>query len=153
MSDDRFPPVHPGPFLDPWPGGRGPRLTRPRAEGFPSQAGGGLLVPPGTPQTFTQQAIAQIGGTKVFPVSTASQKIVDAPSSYRNYLLIRNSSATDTAVIYIDFGADATLNSAVILAQNEVILFDAVVPQDDIYVIGNEAGQVSVMWSVIQLPL
>lgn len=153
MNDPRFPPVIPGPYLDPWPGGVGPRLTRPRAESFPSQAGGGLLVPPTSPQTFTQQAIAQIGGTKVFPVTTASQKIVDAPSSYRNYLLIRNSSATDTAFVYVDFGADATLNSGVILAQNEIILFDAVVPQDDIYIIGNESGQVSVMWSVIQLPL
>jgi hypothetical protein len=108
-------------------------------------------VPPGSPQTYSLQGVATMQGTRVFPVTAASVKVLDAPATYRNFLLIRNSSA-GAVTVFIEFGTDATLNSAVALLQNEIILFDAVVPQDDIYVIGSAPGQISVLVSVIDLP-
>lgn len=151
MSDPRFPPIDPGPHLPLWPGHPMPRLARPQMNTPPYPGGGGLTVPQGSPQTFSLQGVAVMTGTRVFPVTTASVKILDAPTTYRNFLLIRNSSAGAVSVL-IDFGTDATLNSAVLLLQNEIILFDAVVPQDDIYVIGSAPGQISVLVSVIELP-
>ena len=152
MSDPRFPPIDPGPFLPPWPGVDSPRLSRPIPVSPPYSGGGGVSIPPGTPETFSTQKTAVLNGSRIFAVMTASQKVLDAPSTYRNFLLIRNSSTAAT-VVYIDFGGDASLNSAIRLAQNEIILFDAVVPQDDLYVIGDAAGQISVLVGVISLPV
>jgi hypothetical protein len=117
----------------------------------PYSGGGGVAVPPGSPQTFSLQKVAALNGTRLFAVTTASRKVLDAPSTYRNFLLIRNSSS-GAATVFIEFGDDASSNSAVALLQNEIILFDAVVPQDDIYVIGSIAGQISVLVGVVNLP-
>lgn len=152
MSDSRFPPIDPGPFYPAWPGPPLPRLSRPQLQQPPYTGGGGLSVPASAPQTFSLQNIASFQGTRVFQIDTFSQKVLDAPATYRNMLLIRNSSTTVTN-IYVDFGADATIESAIILAQNEVIMFDSVVPQDDIYIIGDTAGLASILVSVISLPV
>ena len=154
MSDDnsQMPPIDPGPFLPVWPGRPMPRLSRPAIQTPPYPGGGGISVPPTAPQTYSLQGVATFQGTRLFTVQTASQKVLDAPASYRNMLMMRNSSAPGGANIFIEFGTDATLGSVIRLAPNEIILFDAVVPQDDIYVIGDAVGGLSVLVSVISLP-
>ncbi len=146
-----MPPIAPGPFLQPWRGNDRPRLNRPSISAPPYSGGGGLLIPEGSPQTFSLQQVGIANGSRKFAVTTSSVKILDAPATYRNFLLIRNSSSAAVDV-YVEFGADATTDSAIILAQNEILLMDAVVLQDDIYVIGSAAGQVSILVSVIELP-
>jgi len=71
--------------------------------------------------------------------TTTSQKLVDAPIGRRNMLGFRNVSATSGENIFIGFGRDATLNSWLRLTPGTIVLFDTVVPQDDLYFIA-EAG-------------
>ncbi len=70
-------------------------------------------------------------------VGTASFKFLDAPIGKRNMLGFRNAGATN---LYIDFNANATSNSWLALASGVLLLFDSVVPQDDLYVISDAAG-------------
>jgi hypothetical protein len=51
----------------------------------------------------------------------------------------RNTSATSGENIFIGFGRNATTNSWLRLTPGTIVLFDTVVPQDDLYVIA-EAG-------------
>lgn len=60
------------------------------------------------------------------------------PSAQRNMLGFRNASAAGN--IYINFGAQADANSWLRLAPNDMLLFDTVVPQDDLYAIADAAG-------------
>ena len=73
-------------------------------------------------------------------VDTTSFKFLDQPIGKRNLLSFRNASATQT--LYIDFNSQATTGSWLALAAGAIILFDAVVPQDDLYVISSAAGGV-----------
>lgn len=146
-----FPPVHGGPYMDPWPSQDPPQFARPTHAVVPFQAGGGLAPPAGATPIYTVDFATVLNGSKKFAVGTTSTKIVDASSTFRNFLSFRNTSAT--AIIFIDFGADASTLSTFRLAVNEILLFDARVPQDDIYVIGDVAGSVSVSWGVISLPV
>ena len=70
-----------------------------------------------------------------FQTSTASQKLLDAPIGRRNLLGFRNVSGQTGENIFIGFGRDATINSWLRLTPGTIILFDTVVPQDDLYVI------------------
>lgn len=153
MSDDnsRMPPIDPGPFLPIWPGRPMPRLSRPQISVPPYPGGGGIAVPPSAPQVFSLQGVASFQGSKQFLIGTSSLKVLDAPATYRNMLIIRNISGVGVNA-FIDFGSDATQGSAIILAPDELILFDSVVPQDDIYAIGSAAGAISILVSVISLP-
>lgn len=73
-------------------------------------------------------------------VDTASIKFLDAPIGKRNFLGFRNASATQT--LYIDFNAQATTGAWLALTAGTIVLFDTVVPQDDLYVIASAAGGV-----------
>jgi hypothetical protein len=42
--------------------------------------------------------------------------------------------------LYIDFNSQATTGSWLAITAGQIILFDAVVPQDDLYVISSAAG-------------
>lgn len=70
-------------------------------------------------------------------VGTDSVKFLDQPIGKRNFLLLRNAGA---AAIYIGFGGAASVNSTVQLAAGALLLFDTVVPQDDLYVAGAGAS-------------
>lgn len=116
-------------------------------------APGALTTPPNSTPTFSAQPIALFNGSKVFDVDTSSIKILDRPSNFRNLLHIRNSS-TGTQIIFVEFGDNASSASTLRLDVNEQMLYDVVVPQDDIYVIASAAGgRVSLMVSTITLPL
>jgi hypothetical protein len=73
-------------------------------------------------------------------IGTASVKVLDIPPDGRNMLMIRNAS-TGTQNLFIGFGRDANaLSSIVRLTPNTIILFDTVVPQNDIYAVCDAAG-------------
>jgi hypothetical protein len=59
----------------------------------------------------------------------------------------RNAS-TGTQVLYIDFNAAASTGSWLALQPGTILLFDTVVPQDDLYVVSSAAsGLLSYMYS------
>jgi len=76
-----------------------------------------------------------------FTVSTTSYKFLDAPIGKRNMLGFRNASS-GTQNLFIGFGAQATTSNWMKIVPGQLVLFDAVVPQDDLYVISDAAGAV-----------
>lgn len=74
-------------------------------------------------------------------VSTTSIKFLDAPIGKRNFLGFRNASP-GAQILYIDFNATATTGAWLALTAGTLVLFDTVVPQDDLYVISSAAGGV-----------
>ena len=72
-------------------------------------------------------------------VGTASIKFLDAPIGKRNFLGFRNASA-GTQILYIDFNAQATTGAWLAINPGTLVLFDTVVPQDDLYVISSAAS-------------
>ena len=72
-------------------------------------------------------------------VGTTSIKFLDAPIGKRNFLGFRNAS-TGGQVLYIEFNAQATTGAWLAITQGQLVLFDTVVPQDDLYVISGAAG-------------
>jgi hypothetical protein len=73
-----------------------------------------------------------------FSVGTTSIKFLDAPIGKRNALGFRNASSTQN--LYIGFGAQASTSGFLKLVPGQIVFFDAVVPQDDLYVISDAAG-------------
>ena len=78
-----------------------------------------------------------------FVVGTTSIKFLDAPIGKRNALGFRNAS-TGTQNIFISFGAQATTSNWLKLVPGQVVYFDAVVPQDDLYTISDASGAILV---------
>ena len=74
-------------------------------------------------------------------VGTTSIKFLDAPIGKRNFLGFRNAS-TGGQILYIDFNSQATTSAWLALTPGTLVLFDTVVPQDDLYVISDLAGAV-----------
>lgn len=72
-------------------------------------------------------------------VGTTSVKFLDAPIGKRNMLAFRNAS-TGVQNLFIGFGAQASTLNWLKIAPGGLILFDAVVPQDDLYVIADAAA-------------
>lgn len=77
--------------------------------------------------------------TAQLTVGTTSIKFLDQPIGKRNLLSFRNAS-TGGQVIYIEFNAQATTGTWLAIQPGTLILFDTVVPQDDLYVISSAAG-------------
>lgn len=86
-------------------------------------------------ETYRYASVSSLSLT----VGTTSIKFLDQPIGKRNFLGFRNAS-TGTQNIYIDFSANATTGSWLQLAPGALILFDTVVPQDDLYAIADGAG-------------
>lgn len=72
-------------------------------------------------------------------VGTTSIKFLDQPIGKRNMLGFRNAS-TAGQVLYIEFNGTATTGAWLALTAGTIVLFDTVVPQDDLYVISSAAG-------------
>jgi len=172
---DRTPPIGRGPYIDPWPPAPGglppldrrrasgltipgglPPLARRRASGLTIPGGNAVAIPPDAVPTFTTQRFAFANGTKVFPVANgASTDIILKPPNYRGFLWLRNSSEVlgGAGNIYVEFGGVASLSSAIRLALNEQMMFDACVLQDDITAYADAANsQLSVLFANIALP-
>jgi len=79
--------------------------------------------------------------------TTTSVKFLDQPIGKRNTLGFRNAS-TASQVIYIGFGGNATTGSWLQINPGTIVLFDTVVPQDDLYVISDvTAGVLAYVYS------
>ena len=79
--------------------------------------------------------------------TTTSVKFLDQPIGKRNTLGFRNASTT-SQVIYIGFGGNATTSSWLRISPGTIVLFDTVVPQDDLYVISDvTAGVLAYVYS------
>lgn len=91
----------------------------------------------------TQQLIA-------YTTTSGSAASLLAPTTFRNMLALRNLSTTETA--QISFGTAANANSTFQLAPGAFAFFDEVVPQDDLYVNGTGAGNLSLTVSTVGLP-
>lgn len=146
------PPVVPGPFLPLTTAVRSPSLRQRRLPpGFAPIPG--VDVPPDSASTFDLSRFVWLNGSKLFAYAAASAKVVDAPAgadNYRVYLSIRNVDAV--AVLYVDFGQAASANSECVLQPGEIRAFDAVIPQDDIYIAGSAGGNASISYSNKTIP-
>lgn len=84
-------------------------------------------------------------------VGVSSLKFLDQTNAPRNLLGFRNASA-GTQNLYIDFASEATAQSWLKLIPGQMILFDTVVPQDDLYAISDAAGGIlAYVYSTINL--
>lgn len=159
------PPVKPGPFLTPWPGDfsvpqtpRGGRRGRGGVRMLAPGGGspGGVELPDTAVPMMPLDRFVRVNGSLQFPVGTTSAKILDESPTFRAALLIRNSSGelspASTAIVRINFGAPATLSSALKLEVDEAFFLDYTVFQDELFAIADAAGQISVMVANIVLP-
>lgn len=141
MSDPRFPPVVPLSNLDPW-GSSGGIPIRPGGPDNSAlvRAYQAVPVPPGgLAHIANAQQFSNLGGELYLAVPQVNSPIVLARSdTLRNMLILRNPSAT--ANIYVTFGNFASLNSALRLTPNMMIMFDSNVPQDDVYALADAAA-------------
>ena len=145
-----------------------PRRDRPAQRGYLGLSGadliGGLgidptILPPGTATGGPAPAVDPTSIADPWhlamitegqsTVGVTSLKIVEQPSTKRNYFMIRNNSAT--AVIFVSFGRDASTISPVRLSSNQMMLLDVVVPQDDVYCLSDTAAT-SVVWAFSTTP-
>jgi hypothetical protein len=66
--------------------------------------------------------------------------VITEPVTRRNYLMLRNASTTSN--LFISFGVAASLFSALQLAPGQIVFFDVVVPQNDVFVMADNADGV-----------
>lgn len=98
---------------------------------YPTAAGGSIDVR----EVYRYASVVTVS----LNVGTASIKFLDAPIGKRNFLGFRNAS-TGGQVLYIEFNAQATTGAWLAINAGTLVLFDTVVPQDDLYVISSAAG-------------
>lgn len=102
-----------------------------------SQAGsiGGEPVAP----IFDPHHYARFNGEQLYTLpASASTAILLRSSTLRNMLMMRNTSGA--ADIYVSFGTAASVNSVLLLAAGQTVLFDVVVPQDDVFAFSTVGG-------------
>lgn len=145
------PPIRPFPGLTPW---SQPQSLDQLPRDYTPAMGPivGRIAPGGQPYTpgelapdvqsvYDAHRYARLSGSARLPVGTASGLILAAPPTRRNFLVIRNISAT--ANVFVDFGiaADAT-RTPIRLIPNAILVFDDVVPQDDVFAVADAAAGV-----------
>jgi len=143
------------PSLEPWsaPGGF---VARPRAgvagENFRVMPGLAQSLPeerqvpredvgvnPATPvYTRSSHQYATTGGSSAVALTTASTLVLDETPTRRNFLMMRNAGGNPIVISFgIGTNIDTVLGVApsapIYLVPNQMILFDVVVPQDDVY--------------------
>ncbi|MBK9497446.1 MAG: hypothetical protein IPO08_23570 [Xanthomonadales bacterium] len=97
---------------------------------------------------FDAHHYAQVNDNSTALPELESSMILQQPISRRNYLMLRNASTISN--IYISFASDASANSTMKLSPGTIILFDVVVPQDDMYAFADSNdGQLSFAYSNI----
>ncbi len=97
-------------------------------------------APAGAVQTSTFEAhryASVIQGTYNAQTTADPNPFITESNSKRNYLMFRNTAAAGGANIYISFGTPAATNVPLVLTPGQLILFDTVVPQDDIYALAD----------------
>lgn len=143
-----FPPVRPLPSYAPW---GVPQTVEPyserRGQGV-AAASGALLEAKQATAIREAHRYATINGSIVYTVTnTTPLQVLAAPQNYRNFLAMRN---TGLNAVYVEFGRDASSQSTIYLVPNQIILFDAVVPQDDVSALATGGStQLSISFSNI----
>lgn len=105
-----------------------------------SSSTAGLVVPGDTVNIRENYRYASLI-TVSLTVGTTSIKFLDQPIGKRNMLGFRNAS-TSSQDIYIEFNGTATTGAWLKLTAGTIVLFDTVVPQDDLYVVASGAGAI-----------
>lgn len=145
MSDiDLFPPVTYLNQREPW---GVPQYVPPSPNNLPVRPEPGAA--PNTTQTIasgqtvdTREVYRYASVVTVsLSVGTTSIKFLDAPIGKRNFLGFRNASP-GAQILYIEFNANATTGAWLAINPGTLVLFDTVVPQDDLYVVSDLAGAV-----------
>jgi len=139
-----FPPVRPLPILRPW---SAPQTSDPTAENRRlgvAAASGALIEARQATAIREAHRYATINGSTIYDITTDPRQVLAAPQNYRNFLAMRNSG---TANIFIEFGREASSNATVLLSPGQIILFDTVVPQDDVSAVGVAASKLSLSFS------
>jgi hypothetical protein len=144
--DPRFPPVAfdekrvpwgTPQFVPPFP------ANPPRPRGRSSRPGSG-----GISEVRNDHQYAIITDLSI-AIGTASIRVLEQPTGLRNLLMFRNSSP-GSETMFIGFGRDATTFSTLAILAGQMVLFDFVVPQDEVFAICSAAtGQLSVAYSTI----
>ena len=141
-----FPPVRPLGSRTPWSAPQTIEAVPEVRTIRPAIASGAIVQARPAAAVREAHRYAQINGSVVFNIAGASQLIIPAPQNFRNFLIMRNVGADQ---IFIDFGRDATTVSPLMLQSNQQVLFDTVVPQDDIYAVCIGSSILSVGFSNI----
>lgn len=128
---DLFPPIGYLSPLEPW---SSPTYLPPSPHNLPSETASATTsdVERSTVNVAESYRYASVIDVQL-TTSTSSVKFLDAPIGRRNLLGFRNVSSTAGENIFISYGRDATINSWLRLTPGTIILFDTVVPQDDLY--------------------
>lgn len=142
-----FPPVHFASDVAPW---ASPQRTPPTPNSVIDIGSIQSLTPSNQPTVTPSKSdgdavpvrdpyhLASLTSLTTAPGNGLSAKFLDQPTNKRNMLLLRN--ASTSANIYIEFGKDASVNSTLKLAAGAILLFDVVVPQDDLYALADASG-------------
>lgn len=142
----------------------GPHRLPPPGERPARRVGGPLMSsPPTTPGaevprgaalafTFEPHRYAQmVEGTAALGAVDNGVPIITGNSNRRNILGFRNLSTTET--VYIGFGRLSSSSSWLAIPAGEAVLFDTVVPQDDIYASASAGGvTLAYAYSTFALP-
>ena len=128
-----FPRVQPLPTLTPWSAPQSIEAVPEVRTLRPAIASGAVVQASPAASVKEAHRYAQINGSVVFGITTASQLVLAAPQNFRNMLIMRNVAGNP---INIDFGRDADANAPIQLVAGAMLVFDTVVPQDDIFAVG-----------------
>ena len=142
MANPDFPPVDWLNRREPW---RAPQYIPPYPHNLPAKADAAVQTTtnfPGYSSTVSITEAYRFSSLVDLSITTTtnSVKFLDQPIGKRNTLAFRNASATQ--IIFIGFGGNATTSSWLRLTPGMIVLFDTVVPQDDLYVISDAASGV-----------
>jgi hypothetical protein len=124
-----FPRVRPLATLKPWQAPQSLEAISEDRKITPAIASGSIVQARDAAPTREPHRYAQLNGSLVFQVTTTSQLVLPAPQNFRNLLMMRNVGAN---VLYIEFGREASTDATIQLQPNQILLFDTVVPQDDV---------------------
>ena len=131
-----FPRVRPLATVRPWQAPQSLDAVPEDRKIAPAIASGSIVQARDATATREPHRYAQINGSLVFQITTTSQLVLPAPQNYRNLLMMRNAGGN---AMLIEFGREATSNATILLQPNQVLLFDSVVPQDDVNAITTAA--------------
>ena len=127
-----FPPVRPLGARTPWSAPQTIEAVPEVRTIRPAIASGAIVQARPAAAVREAHRYAQINGSVVFSLNaTENQNILPAPQNFRNFLLMR----CTAGAVYIDFGREAGATAPPFLAANSIVLFDTVVPQDDVFAI------------------
>lgn len=128
-----FPPVRPLPALTPWSAPQTIEAVPEIRTMRPAIASGAVVQASESLPVREAHRYAQINGSAVYAITTQSQLVLPSPQNFRNMLILRNVAGNP---INLEFGRDADANAPIQLVAGAILVFDTVVPQDDIYAIG-----------------